>query len=243
MVYLRIPLKSAVQAARGRLWNSAEGLLDDQFLWLRAPSCDSPWQELFRSVPGCTFFHLVEAESPAGLLQQWGARLPSSAPPQGSWLPLQELFSVHVPSAGFPAGLTETVPVQLRRSAIERPAGLLVTEWSDWEAYALPALETRLSQWRFAREGGARVVIAPARAEAVVPPPPIRGQLYWGGAGVYLPLGYEPDPACELELLSRLLRVGPGDVCLWQVEGLVERISGADFTLATRGSIRASAGV
>jgi hypothetical protein len=242
MVYLRIPLKSADLAACGRLWSDAEGVLDEEWLWLRAPSCDSPWQELFRGVPGCTFFDLVKTESPAGLLQQWGARLPSSAPPQGSWRSLRELFPVHLPPAGFPAAVPETVPIQLRRTAVERPAVLLVAAWSDWEEYSLPALETRLSQWRFAREGGGRVVIAPARTGAAVAPPPIPGQQYWGAAGVYLPLGYETDPACEPDLLSRLLRVAPGDVCLWQVEGAVERIAGEDFTLATRAAIRASAG-
>jgi hypothetical protein len=196
-------------------------------VWVRGEKLDEPLARLLRRHPHARR-HWVLADNQ---LVSPGKRVPRGYLPEGPWTPLREWLRVRLPDAFSAARLDRRVPVQLVRSAEERPANVLLTDLAGWLAYGSQAPQVRLACWHFAAAADRRVVVRG------LPLPPLPGERYAEQDGVAAPAGWNWLPAVEPAVLREVLGLQPHDLALLQEDGTWERIGAEQFVRATRAAI------
>ena len=144
--------------------------------------------------------------------------------------------------------------LQLVRSTFERPANILLCEFSAFAAWADMASEIRLHACRFAvtqaYEGLPMMAVVNG-----TPLPPVPGRRFWLTNNVAIPSGFEWTPAVD-EATLRAAVATAFDACpdsaiiLWNVDSVsdaanasgdrLELVAQTDFITATRTNVRAT---
>ncbi|HJT32612.1 MAG TPA: hypothetical protein VJ783_11260 [Pirellulales bacterium] len=199
-------------------------------LWARAARCDEAIDRVLRTLPGCVRYNVLAD----GQLVLPGRRVPGGQLPTVRWTPLADWLQVKLPPASLPGQIAERASLRLVRTAVEQPAGALVTSLPSWADYCTTAAEIRLRPLAFAVADDARVFVIGA------PLPPLPGERYVVRDSIALPCGFELAPRIGGALLRRLLKLDDTDIALFAADGSFERIAHEHLVAAGRAAARAT---
>ncbi|MCA8995577.1 MAG: hypothetical protein KDA80_01270 [Planctomycetaceae bacterium] len=228
---MRMPTREGTVWSRLRLTPGIEFADEDGVSWLRGPELTDDLKRRLFALPVGDLFDVL----PDGQLRFHGRRVPVARLPELRWRPLRDTLPLELPPSTFPGRVSDRVPLTLVRSTVEQPANLLVLPFSEFAAWGLLAPEIRLGRLRFAVCADGRCMVSGE------PLPPVLGEWYVAHDGLALPVGWTWSPAIDRQLVGQMLRLSPGDVCLWTTAGRLERVPGDQFVSGSRSSLRATA--
>ena len=236
---IRLDRRDVAAAGRLRQVAGVEVCEQADAVWFCGPQAGEELQWQLAAVAGARRFSVL----PDGQLLPCGARVPQGRLPQGPWTALVRWMGCVLPPARL-AGRSETLlsPALVRTDRVAE-ASLLLTRFDLWAAYALEAPQVRLDRWRFAVAADGRVVV---HEQALSRPvanlsyglPPLPGDRWVEQEGIAVPAGWTWTPAVAAALLREVFGLAAGDVALWHVDGVWERIAADEFVRATRAAVR-----
>ena len=236
---IRLDRRDVAAAGRLRLMAGVEVCEQGDAVWLRGPQSGEELQWQLAALAGARRFSVL----PDGQLLPCGARVPQGWLPQGPWTALLRWMGCELPPAGLAGQGDALLSPALVRSDRVAEASLLLTRFDLWAAYALEAPQVRLDRWRFAVAADGRAVVHDQSQSRQVANlsyvlPPLSGQRWVEQDGIAVPAGWTWTPAVEAALLWQVFGLAAGDVALWHVEGVWERIAADEFVRATRAAVR-----
>jgi hypothetical protein len=199
-------------------------------LWLRGVDLPDADRLKFLALPDAVRFDI----GPDGALRPEGNLLSAGTLPAAKWIALRDAVPVELPVSAFSGTRLRPATLRCERSDVEATPNAALLSWADWSRYAVAAPRVRLERWRFARDGGDRVLVCGT------PLPPLPSAPYVEQDGIALPAGWRLIPRLPSAAVARLLDLAPGDVALFAPDGAWERLRGEDFAAASRAAIRLS---
>ncbi len=169
-----------------------------------------------------------------GCLTPIGKRVPTGHLPAGPWVTLASWLVPEPQVALMPGEVPRRIDLELRRSAVSRPAKMVVSHIEQWCTYAASASAVRLKVLQFAMSDAGQVAIVGQ------PLPPIEGRSFIVEDRVATSCGYALWPAVGVHVLRRLLTQNARDVALVNTDGTYEVIPAAAFVPASRMAARLS---
>ncbi|MFM7057155.1 MAG: hypothetical protein ACKO2P_09575 [Planctomycetota bacterium] len=176
----------------------------------------------------------------------YGHQVPVGRLPVLQWQPLTRWLEPELPVTQIVRARFSACRLTLERSAMEQPAAVLVTSWSDFESWAEEAAEVRLRACQFAVcvDDQRRLVCLRGR-----PLPPLPGPRYWGVSNLAVPCGFTWSPAVDAETVRAVLErraaetaasVTSAELILWHASGEVDVIQRGEFLPSLRTHVRAT---
>lgn len=211
-----------------RLQPGLEVCRDGELVWLRGPHLSAELELELRKVPGLRRF-TVEA---GGLLREVGHRVPRDLLPKAEWNSLAKALTIQLPTVERRETTSGRTPIRLVASAQERPAAFLLTNWSDWKAYAATASLLRLKPLRYAASTSGLILVAGH------PLPPLPGQHFAESDGIAVPVGYRWSPAVDPGVVRGSLGCGVGTIAVLHGDGTYWKIPAEQWVAATRSGVR-----
>lgn len=227
---LRIDRASLPALGACRLVPGVEVAEVDGDLWLRGVDLPDSDRLKFLALPDAVRFDI----GPDGALRPEGKLLSAGVLPAAKWVTIREAVPVDLPVSAFAGVRLRPATLRSERSDVEAAANAALLSWADWSRYAVAAPRVRLDRWRFARDGGDRVLVCGT------PLPPLPSAPYVEQDGVALPAGWRLVPRLPSAAVARILNLAAGDVALFASDGSWERLRGEDFAAASRAAIRLS---
>ncbi len=222
---VRFPRSSMHAALALRLRDSVEACDAGDHVWLksnggRAEEID----RILRCIPDAVRY----AADDGGTITRVGRRIPEGRLPDGPWSPFSSVVRFCPQPAAMPARAGPSAPLRLVRMQQEESPSAVVISLREWVDYADVAARVRLEQLRFAVSGDQRALILGS------PSPSLRGLYYCDRHGLLLPCGYGWAPRVESEIVRRCMRLSPGDLALFAMDGSYERIPAESVIPASR---------
>ena len=215
--------------------------LKDEIVWLRGEAeSEEALLEIdqrLRSIPGAQRYRVVDAN----LLQPIESVLPIRVHLDGPWYSAASMLSVELPSAGLAGQKPNEVELQIVRTAtVEANSTLtpsiLECEFAAWSQWALQSSEARLSALAFACNEVGRTMICG------LPLPPLAGKRWIEYDNVAVEVGHSWKPSVSVKTLNRILAASSEAIHFLEVNGRHRVLDRASFVMATRSSIRTTAG-
>lgn len=220
-----LPALGACRLVPGVEVAEVEGLL-----WLRGVDLPDADRLKFLALPDAVRFDI----GPDGALRPEGHLLSAGVLPVAKWIALREAVPVELPVSAFSGTRLRPAALRCERSDVEAAPNAALLSWGDWSRYVVAAPRVRLDRWRFARDGGDRVLVCGT------PLPPLPSAPYVERDGIALPAGWRLVPRVPSTAVARMLDLASGDVALFAPDGSWERLRGEDFAAASRAAIRLS---
>lgn len=225
-----LPLTAAAGLGPLRFMAGAEACVVGEHIWLRGNELSDEDELRLRQLPGAERFQVNER----GELVPLGALLPCGHLPSSTWQRLRAFLQLELPQLRIVAGTVPTLTLELKRNTQQREVAALLTSFDEWEKYALHAPQVRLVPLKFALSSERRVLIVGT------PLPPITGERFWEGSGIFVAAGLHWSPAVDAAIVRRVLQLTNDDVALWLASGSWELIRRGDFVAARRAAVRAT---
>lgn len=204
--------------------------LDGNFIWLRGILYTEAPDMRLRQLPVLQSFLVNEKE----LLFPDGLLTPVEKLPELQWKKLTEYLTVELPPSSLPGKTAKRIPLELKPSAMVKPAVGLLTSLEQWKKYAETASSIRLSPLQFAVSSREVVMILGT------PLPAIPGKEYWMIYDLLIPSGYEPAIGIAARYFNSRVNPDKRFLLLFTAEGDWEQIEKSAFVTATRSGIRLS---
>ncbi len=228
---IRLARADAVAVNALRLVPGLEVAEDDGDIWLRGNSAVEEFEHTLQALPALERFEWL----PPDRLRPIYSRLPTVLLPSLTWQPIGKWSQVALPTAALMVQEPIAVSLCLERSAEEKPANVLLTDFKEWMAFALQAAEIRLGRLKFAVSSQREVVIWGT------PLPPIPGQPFVEVAGIAVRAGFCWRPAVSPQVLRQVFQAGEEALVLWRGDGSVSRLHPEQLLPASRRAVRATA--
>jgi hypothetical protein len=201
----RLPPDALAGLAPFRARDDVRALLTPEALWVFFSPGDAETARALLALPHAQLFSHHEHWRPLG------QQMPTFDVP--SQEEAREISRLIFPEPVVPREATPSLPVEAR----------LVRGGPPHDATALRLPLARLAQWATLATrhdlAGFQCAINGAEALAIGPRlPPLEGERYWGD-GLFIPVGWRPEPALPLPALREAFGLG-GDIGLWTPEGL-----------------------
>jgi hypothetical protein len=244
---ISIAREDAPALARLRLRQGLEIGETEKQLWLRGKAVDEHLDRALMRLPATARYEWLSDDR----LRRLESRISSATMPALDWAPLSEWIRTEVGAAALPARIPGGVRLEIVRSFDERPAELLLTQFSQWHRFVLEAPEVRLRPLSFAMNADGQVLVGGT------PSPPLPGQPFvlWrspsdsGSGGIALPAGFKWCPEVSVEVVLRRLGFPPDSLALCCARRdssshavlTFTRIHTDQFVPASRSAVRATA--
>lgn len=232
---LRLPASAAAHAAALRLEAHVRGCAAPDGFWLCGERSEPRLRRLLQQLPGGEPFERLAD----GRVVRPGGRVPAATWPDGPWSPLAGHFPVGMPTPALPAAAVPAVGLRLVRGPVDEgwAAGVpaLATTLAALLTWCERAAELRCRGLVFAAADDGSVFVVGA------PLPSVPGASCVVVAGVALPAGHVPAPACAPELVRAHLGLGEGDIAWFQPDGRCRVLPASAFVPLSRGAVRATA--
>lgn len=205
-------------------------------LWLGGNTpAEEPLSLPLAALPATGRFEMAEPAD-GQTLRRPGERVPCGTLPPGlSWEPLAQWLTVVLPGTRLPALAPASVPLRLLRSALELPAGALLTDAAAWAAWAGRASDARLGPLRFAAAADGAVFIVGD------PLPAVSGVRCVVREGVAVPAGFRWEPVVSPATVRRVFGLAADDTLLWTEPGGPTVLAAEQFVPASRSAARMTA--
>lgn len=199
---------------------------DGEAVWVTWPAGRAEVVRCLMPVYGVTFF-----ARRGGRWHRFGSRLPTAAgPPDGDGRPLAALLVPARFAPTAPAGPVPPAPLRLVRGGGPKPATALLGPFAELARWAETATTMELAAVR-AAWGGGRVAAVGDRL------PPLPSAVRFWGDGVFVPLGFRPDPDLPPDV-TRAAAGAAADDLVFLTAAATEIVSRAAFVPLTRAGVR-----
>ncbi len=224
---LRLEAANARRAVKIRTLPGVQAAVDGRFWWLKGDNRNKETAFILSTIADGPVYEIAQTD----LLIPVGCLVPTERLPKLDWQPLAEVISLEIPSPAIARTRVAKVRLKLVRSTSERPASILLCEFSAFAEWADTASEIRIHACRFAAARSDNELPAMAIIKGT-PLPPVPGRLFWLAGNVAIPSGFEWAPAVD-EVTLRAALVNAFEAC--PDSAVIMWNANSDFDAATAG--------
>jgi hypothetical protein len=227
-----IEVHEADSASLGRLliFPGIEVCEQGESIWVRGDSKTESLETLLRTLAVKRYTCL-----PDGQLVLVGETVPSEYLPMADWIALTDWFDISLETTGFAGIPPERASLSLVRSDQEKAPNLLLTNKSEWLAFADIAPQVRLHSLSFAVSDQGSVLIQGS------PLPSLPGTYFVEHASVAVMAGWTWQYKLDDSVLRSLFHLQDEEMVLCFPHGSYQKLHQNDFVKATRAAVRMNA--
>jgi len=214
----RIHLTNVDRVADVRAEPGIQVATDLQHFWLRGEDLKDALLIKLQSVADGPVFRLINDYE----LVPDGSHVPTETLPELQWNPLSTYSQLLLPVAAVPHAKVPRCQLTLVRSGRERPAELLITDFTKFASWALAAATIRLQRCQFAVMDDVKSLESATCLVKGTPLPSIQGQRFWLAGRIAIPLGFEWSPSVDETTFDQVLiaqqptEISSQDILLWR---------------------------